>query len=151
MNAYVVRPICSNDVPAFNKLVAEDPIIEHYINFTSRELEDEGEEPTGYYIGIFDNQDLVGVCTVGYADALGPSWTNDCLLSDVYIQSSREGHGLGSILVREAIKLAKATYPEAKYLYAEILLDYLFGWYQRLGFEISTEMYGVRYTLNPDK
>ena len=58
-----------------------------YINFDPDDVEDFEE----YFVGLVKNDEIIGICTVGYADVYDNLPKDDCLISDVIIKPSERG------------------------------------------------------------
>ena len=103
----------------------------------------------GYAWGLFENDIMVGYCTLGGAEELGmdgqfdyPGYSAESLLlSDVFVSSERRGRGYAEFMVNEAIRLKTGGKPELVFL--TILDDGLAHLYEKCGFEVINEKAGL--------
>lgn len=102
--------------------------------FVAQWLEDlEADEEASVDYGLFLNGNIIGYCTLGYADDLSIVKDNDShLLSDVYIKPAYRHKGYGSMMVTEAIKQEYDCILHPIYL--TFLHDDLEQFYKPLGF-----------------
>ena len=98
------------------------------------EVEAMAEEETGYYIGVFENEHLVGIISMGGADGIinGASG-KDAFISDLYVIPQRRGSGLGAELVQTALDRAKDEYGGK--VYAVMPDDTLADYFDNFGFK----------------
>ena len=89
----------------------------------------EDDEDNDFSYGLFHNDQLLGVATVGYADVLGDIYSSDYLLSDVGILPEYQGQGLGTYFMKNLLKRF-----ENEIVHAIILEDELFKFYKQFGF-----------------
>lgn len=93
----------------------------------------------GYAWGIFENNRLIGYCTIGGADdfyhfEVYPGWNPNCLLlSDVFILPEYRRKGLASKLVSEAINMHEES--KDNHIFLELLDSDLENLYSKLGFK----------------
>ena len=100
----------------------------------------EEDEVSDYAYGIFDNDLLVGYCTIGGADDVGDVIEKDVdyingkslLLSDVYVTPDYRGMGVATKLITEAIELRVCYYEN---IYCEPSHPDLFNLYRKAGFK----------------
>lgn len=92
--------------------------------------------------GIFDNQKLMGYCTLGCADCCDDlygeddDFANDAyVLSDVYVQHEYRHHGYGKELIQNAIKETQQRDNSRECVYLSPINDYVAKWYEALGFQ----------------
>lgn len=101
-------------------------------------------EDSGY--GIFDNNKLIGYCTLNYADDCGdvienhPDWTNDSrLLSNVYVLKEYRNQGIGKLLINTVLQKA-----DNNAIFLTVLYPELCEYYKKFGFtEIDEEKYAM--------
>jgi GNAT superfamily N-acetyltransferase len=99
---------------------------------------------------MFEDNALIGYCTVGYAAGVYPELEkdgvcgqNDLSLSDVYIWPTRQGNGYGTMMVQKAIELEHKYVPEAKTVFATVFDNKLIEFYKHAGFEFFNEINGT--------
>lgn len=100
----------------------------------------EEDEVSEYAYGIFDNDLLVGYCTIGGADDVGDTIEKDAdyrngyslYLSDVYVTPSYRHKGVATKLLEGALELRVAYYEN---VYCEPAHPNLFALYSKVGFE----------------
>lgn len=97
-----------------------------------------------YAWGIFKNgtDELIGYCTIGYADDVGdtierhPEHTNDSLLlSDVYIDPQFRNKGYGIKLITEVIHNRWELDGDKNTVYLIAMYDKLKYFYEKIGFK----------------
>ena len=102
------------------------------------------EDNSEYAWGIFKNgtDELIGYCTIGYADDVGdtierhPEHTNDSLLlSDVYIDSQFRNKGYGIKLITEVIHNRWELDGDKNTVYLIAMYDKLKYFYEKIGFK----------------
>ena len=101
-------------------------------------------EDSGY--GIFNDNKLIGYCTLNYADDCDdiiekhPNWTNDSrLLSNVYILKEYRNQGIGKLLINTALKEA-----DDNSVFLTVLCPELCEYYKYFGFiEIGNDKYAM--------
>ena len=102
------------------------------------------EDNSEYAWGIFKNgtDELIGYCTIGYADDVGdtierhPEHTNDSLLlSDVYIDPQFRNKGYGIKLIREVIHNRWELDGDRNTVYLIAMYDKLKYFYEKIGFK----------------
>lgn len=126
-----VRFLNEQDIPAVQEMY-DNTDMELHVNFEPDEIED-----NKYYIGVFKDETLVGVCTIGGTDGTEFDFDEEsCVLSDVYVAPDFRCNGYGSLLVDEAIKLAEKDYGADANVYISLLESNLAEWYKPLGFEV---------------
>ena len=93
------------------------------------------ELPFNNHIGVFEDGDMIGMCTIRPEKLLQSKYkTTEVLLSDVYINKEKRGQGRGSKLVNRAIELAQEKYPNCD-VYLSIIDTKIRPFYEKLGFE----------------
>lgn len=104
-------------------------------NCVSQWLEDNED----YAWGLFKNNNLIGYCTIGYADDCGPEienfkgYTHDSLLlSDVFIKPEYRKQGYALLMIDEAIRLRTAN--EKELIFLTVLYDDLRNLYEKCSF-----------------
>lgn len=104
-------------------------------DYVSQWLEDNED----YAWGLFEGETLVGYCTIGYADDCCEKiegyrgYTHDSLLlSDVFVLPDYRGHGYGSFLINEAVKLR--TENDKQLVFLTVMYDRLSHFYEPIGF-----------------
>ena len=137
MGILEIRYMTEKDVPLVKKLF-EESSAKLYTDFEPDDVDD-----TDFYVGAFisnkDQKRLVGICTIGstIGTELERMDGEDCILSNVYVDTRFRDRGYGSAIVKKAIKLAaKAFSDKGCIMYADILDYNLANWYSRLGFEV---------------
>ena len=102
------------------------------------------EDNSEYVWGIFKNgtDELIGYCTIGYADDVGdtierhPEHTNDSLLlSDVYIDPQFRNKGYGIKLITEVIHNRWELDGDRNTVYLIAMYDKLKYFYKKIGFK----------------
>lgn len=106
-------------------------------NYVGQWLEDEG-----YSWGIFENDILVGYCTMGAADDCCraitdyPGWTFDSLLlGDVYVNPLCRHHGYATRMIEEVIKQKSGN----ELVFLTLMHDGLIEFYKKFGFVLIAE------------
>lgn len=140
-----VRFLNEQDIPVVQEMFDNTDMNLH-VNFEPDDIND-----NVYYIGVFKNKTLVGVCTIGGTDGTEFDFDeNSCILSDVYVVPDFRYNGYGSLLVDEAIKLAEKDYGADANVYITLLESDLAEWYKTLGFEVyDTDDFGVNSMNRP--
>lgn len=93
------------------------------------------ELPQNNHIGVFENGDMIGICTIRLDKYLKSKSKNPTvMLSDVYINKEKRGQGRGSKLVNRAVELAQEKYPNCD-IYLSIINTKIRPFYEKLGFE----------------
>lgn len=92
--------------------------------------------------GIFDNQKLMGYCTLGCADCCEDLYGEDedftdyaYVLSDVYVNRKYRHHGYGKELIQNAIRETRQQDSSNECVYLSPMNDYVAKWYETLGFQ----------------
>ena len=81
-----------------------------------------------------DHRNIMGYCTLGYAEGIIPNANYmDLLLSDVFILPKYRRKGHGTYFLREILSLTYAG------VYAQILDGSLISFYSFLGFEVVSD------------
>lgn len=86
--------------------------------------------------GLFDEEKLIGFCSIGCADADPdlrefPEWSEDALLlCDVFVDEAYRGRGLGLFMVQRAMRFQDCS----DSIFCVILNEGLKHFYQQLGF-----------------
>ncbi len=107
------------------------------------------DDNTDYAWGIFKNDELIGYCTIGYADDIGdiiekhPEHTDDSLLiSDVYIKPKFRDRGYGTYLLTEVIHNRWKLDGYKNTVYLVVMYDKLVYFYGKIGFKSLNEPNG---------
>ena len=130
-NVRFLQPGDEKSVKALLKKKSEND--DFLFGWNNEEIVETVQDGTNYWVGIFDNRALVGMCSLGEDDeAYSPEAGKTILLSDVYILPEKRGCGYGLEMVREAVSLAGS----ANRIELDILDDRLAGFYQKAGFEL---------------
>ena len=112
------------------------------------------EENTDYAWGIFKNEtdELMGYCTIGYADDTSdiiekhPEHTDDSLLlSDVYIKPQFRNKGYGIKLITEVIRKRWEVDGNKNAVYLVAMYDKLMYFYGKIGFKPLNDTDGKFY------
>ena len=105
----------------------------------------------GYGYGIFVGKELIGYCSIGYADDICatiekyPEKTPDSLLlSDVYVIPTYRNKGYGTQLIAEAISLRHQYDGHEEIVFCEPIHEGLIKFYGNLGFTEIGEMCMVK-------
>lgn len=109
-------------------------------NALTQWIEDlEEEDESDYGFGAFLNEELIGYCSIGYADDVGasidnhPLHTSDSLyLSDVYVKPPYRKNGYALQMIETSLALAN---PQNEAVFLTVLYDNLEHLYNKLGFE----------------
>ncbi len=124
------------------------------------DLDDDGESL--YAFGLFadDDRTLLAYCTIGgadmFEDVLGEHELYDSattlILSDVFVNEPFRHQNLGSMLINEAIKLSLKHEPQSKSLFAFLLDDNLYDFYNQIGFDwaFDTQEYVIVKQIQKD-
>lgn len=117
-------------------------------------------ETSDYAWGLFVDDEMIGYCSVGYADDAPemirnhPHFKDTCdqlLLSDVYIKPQYRSNCLGQYLVSEALRSRYELEGQSvSWAYLTVLHDDLGLFYQKLGFEWcdASRQYAMALDLN---
>ena len=96
----------------------------NYVYIMLEDMDEEACESMAYAYGIFNNDTLVGYCTlgsgIGVLDDIRQA-SETVVLSDVYILDGYRNCGLGSKLVKEAIEQKLKNDPTIKNVFLTIL------------------------------
>jgi GNAT superfamily N-acetyltransferase len=110
----------------------------------------EEDECNDYAYGIFADDELIGYCTVGYAEGIYPELEKDNVcgpedlcLSDVYVKEKYRRHGYGTMMVQKTIELEHKNAPNAKTVFATIFDNKLIRFYAKAGFTFLNESNGT--------
>lgn len=106
-----------------------------------------------YGYGIFDNEKLIGFCSIGCADTLSDEMdeigyrnydiANDLLLSDVFIDPAYQNKGYGTMLIKNAIRLKQKSEKRITNIFITVLYDDVVPFYEKLGFEWVDQDAGI--------
>ena len=109
------------------------------------------QDSQDYWIGAFDGNTMVGICSIGEDDEEPSRDGNTALtLSDVYVIPDRRDGGVGTALVSKALELCKDEYPESD-IHIVLLDCELSDFYEKFGFDFSEDInYGILYR-SPEK
>ena len=131
---FVVRYIKDTDIVSLKKfLKSYQQSDENYFCWIPEKIR--GELPLNNHIGVFEDGDMIGMCTIRQDKYLqGKYNTTAVLLSDVYINKEKRGQGRGSKLVNRAVELAQEKYPNCD-IYLSIIELKIRPFYEKLGFE----------------
>ena len=104
METVITKPLGESDIAAISEL---DRLSGFHVLEWAEDLSEWNNESWGVYL----NDELIGYCTIGYADDECPVitdhelWTPDSYqLSDVFILPTYRHRGYGSKMVKEAIR-----------------------------------------------
>lgn len=135
-------------VISIRTLTPDDLNIVNDIDDISSNFVSEGLNSENYAWSIFNNKELIGYCTLGYADdpymnyTRFPQWTENSLcLSDVFIKEEYRGQGLALKLIEET--LIKAN-PDNAPVFLTLLNPNLQYLYVKLGFKCLNEYTMIR-------
>lgn len=130
-----VRYLNEDDIDALKVLEGKDNEMLNHIDFELDMVDD-----SGFFVGLFNGERLLGFCTLGGADCETDAIyrKEDGILSNVYIGKSERDMGYGTYLVRQALLLAKEQFPNA-FLHIDLLRPSLAKWYKDLGFFVTGE------------
>lgn len=112
-----------------------DEMSSFYVEQWVQNAIDDGETECFSAYGIKLGDELIGYCTIGYADgalSIDIDHHDSRLLSDVFILPEYRHNGYGSDMVREVIKLE----PDCTYydMYLTYIYDTLQDFYKNIGF-----------------
>lgn len=133
------RYLNENDIPAARKLVATESNM-YCIDFEIEDIDD-----SGFFIGLFKDGELIGICTIGSADCETEDIHNDedCILSNVYIKENERNQKYGQYMIENALKLANEQYGDVK-CHISLLESSLSVWYGEIGFyQTVTDDFGI--------
>lgn len=135
MDNIIVKPIELKDIETVKKFdeAANNDVYGMIID----DFED--GEPQDYAYGIYQDNILVGYCTIGGADVLDYDFIKNprsLLISDVYVDPDYRNKGYASHLITEVIKNRKNT------VYLSPLTYELIDLYKRCGFYCIDEKTG---------
>lgn len=102
----------------------------------------EAGEKSDYAFGAFVDGELIGYCTIGYADDCAdcidkhPLHNSDSLLlSDVYVLPEYRHQEIATELISRAVELKMECEPDSKSIFLTLLYDSLGDFYKKLGFD----------------
>lgn len=130
----VVRPLCYDDLEAVEEM---DELSGNGVTQWVRDLI--GGAFNDYSWGIFLKGELIGYCTIGYADDMDcledyPGYTCDSLLlSDVYVKCEYRGNGYALKMIKEVIDCR--TEKEKELVFLTLLYDDLSRLYSKIDFQ----------------
>lgn len=111
------------------------------------------EDNIDFAWGIFNGDELIGYCTIGYAEDCCeiiekyPGWTYDSLyLSDVFIKPEMRSNGYGLRMLEEAIE--KRTKAEKELVFLQASSKELEYFYERAGFQSVSGLVMVKDERN---
>ena len=142
MGKITVKGLCIKNNEAVDMLdeISGNHVYQHILDMMhdSKDIYEESD----YAFGIFDGKNLIGYCTIGYADGCPdcvekyPQYDSaSLLLSDVFVVPECRGKGIATKLVDEAIQLKAKAEPDAKSIFLTVLDPKLGNFYALLGFE----------------
>lgn len=138
--AVIVRFLEQRDSNTLDRLLRineEEGIFE--FGWTHDGIRQTATEPNQtYWIGAFDNDELIGICSVG-GDELSINSKGNVtamILSDVYIIPDRRHTRVGTILIWETIRLTKEKYTDCS-VHIGVLDEQLIPFCKRFGFEFD--------------
>lgn len=134
---------------SFKQVKMLDRYSDNYVYIMLDGMDEEECESMAYAYGIFNNNTLVGYCTlgsgIGVLDDIKKA-SETVVLSDVYILDGYRNCGLGSKLVKEAIKQKLKNNPTIKNVFLTILDIDLKDFYENLGFKsLPDDEYSMLY------
>ena len=143
---HTVHPIMPE---SFEQVKMLDSYSDNYVYIMLEDMDEEACESMTYAYGIFNNDTLVGYCTlgsgIGVLDDIRQA-SETVVLSDVYILDGYRNCGLGSKLVKEAIEQKLKNDPTIKNVFLTILDIDLKDFYEKLGFKsLSDDDYSMLY------
>lgn len=130
----LVRYMTEEDRLPLERLFNETGAFQH-ANFLPSMVDD-----SEYYVGAFvsekDGERLIGFCTIGSSLCTGfeRESTEDCILSDVFVDERERRKGYGSAIIEKAIELIAERYEKDALIYIELLKSDLAKWYDKFGF-----------------
>lgn len=133
-----VKPLNIKDIDEIRKM-------DNMSGFAVAQWSDYMDDDNDYSFGIYDNDILMGYCTIGYADDVyyvieqHPLYnSDDYLLSDVYMKPEYRHKGFGLQLITETIKQRFAL--ESKQpVFLEVMYDELKNFYNKAGFTVIND------------
>lgn len=148
-NAHVIRPFVFSDLKRVKEL---DALSDNNVSQWVEDLEEDSDE-NDFSWGFFLNGELIGYCTIGYADTIKnviadyPGYSCDSLLlSDVYIKEEYRGNGFALEMLKTVIEKRKENGKEL--IFITLLDDKLSCFYKKLGFHWA---FGKEYIMVLDK
>ena len=143
---HTVHPIMPE---SFKQVKMLDKYSDNYVYIMLEDMDEEACESMAYAYGIFNNDTLIGYCTlgsgIGVLDDIRQA-SETVVLSDVYILDSYRNCGLGSKLVKEAIEQKLKNDPTIKNVFLTILDIDLKDFYEKLGFKsLPDDDYSMLY------
>lgn len=148
-SAHIIRPFVFSD---FKKVKELDALSGNDVSQWVGDLEEDCDE-NDFSWGFFLNGELIGYCTIGYADAIKktisdyPGYSSDALLlSDVYVKEEYRGNGFALEMLRTIIEKRKEKAKEL--IFITLLDDKLSCFYKKLGFHWA---FGEEYIMVLDK
>lgn len=140
MENVTVRYLNENDIKQVQSLIDAEPDMKLYIDFDCNDIDD-----TGFYVGMFCYNDLIGVCTIGSAVCEKEEMyrEEDCIISNLYIVKAERNKGYGTHFVKETLMLANEQYGDAT-VHISLLDSKLADWYKKNGFEpTKSDEFGI--------
>lgn len=153
-----VRFITSKDLrtlESFLNIYSKAPEL-FFFNWELKDiLNDAPEDGQDYWVGIFRDSTLCGICSIGQDEEF--DWRAAKLtpikgrlyLSDVYVLPEFRHQNLGSDLVRGALALASESHPSHE-IRLSVLEDSLVPFYENLGFTLIDPDCGEMSYLMPE-
>lgn len=142
MNHILVKTLSKKDIYIVQNLD------ERSGNDLEQWLDDEG-----YSYGIFLDENLIGYCSIGYANDICnaietyPGKTEESLLlNDVYILPEYRGHKYGLTLIKEAIRLKSEFEGCNELIFCQPICSQLHNYYKTLGFQVINTFCMVKPT-----
>lgn len=129
----IVKPLNIKDIDEIRKM-------DNLSGFNVAQWAEDMDENNNYSWGIYNNDILMGYCTIGYADDVyyiieqHPLYScDDYLLSDVYMKPEYRHKNFGLKLITETIQQRFAL--ESKQpVFLEVMYDDLKNFYAKAGF-----------------
>ena len=129
----IVKPLNIKDIDEIRKM-------DNLSGFNVAQWAEDMDENNNYSWGIYNNDILMGYCTIGNADGVyyiieqHPLYScNDYLLSDVYMKPEYRHQNFGVQLITETIQKRFAL--EGKHpVFLEVMYDDLKNFYAKAGF-----------------